>query len=138
MSAPAGSVTGVSNQNRIGQPLSGSRSQSIGTRDPSGFTASTRQRRIRSSSEPSAVSTDLSRYQEWLDQLWDIFGENRVMFGSDWPQSESVELDSYPSIMTVTHAYLSGKGRNALEKVLWKNSVQAYRWVKHEASHPQL
>ena len=35
------------------------------------------------------VSTDLGIYRDWLDQLWDIFGENRVIFGSDWPQSEN-------------------------------------------------
>ena len=34
------------------------------------------------------VSTDLNMYKEWLDELWSIFGEDRIMFGSDWPQSE--------------------------------------------------
>ena len=31
------------------------------------------------------MSTSLYHYSAWLDELWDIFGEDRVMFGSDWP-----------------------------------------------------
>ena len=30
----------------------------------------------------------------------------------------------------------AGKGRAAAEKYFWKNSVQAYRWVKRDASQP--
>ena len=34
------------------------------------------------------VSTDLNAYRDWLDELWSIFGEDRIMFGSDWPVCE--------------------------------------------------
>ena len=47
------------------------------------------------------VSTDLNAYRDWLDELWSIFGEDRVMFGSDWPQSESLEFNSYPNVFAV-------------------------------------
>jgi L-fuconolactonase len=83
------------------------------------------------------VSADLSTYKDWLDQLWDIFGENRVLFGSDWPQSENLELNSYPNIMTVARAYVIGKGRAAMEKVFWKNSIPAYRWIKRDSMQPR-
>ena len=82
------------------------------------------------------VSTDLNMYRGWLDQLWDIFGEDRVIFGSDWPQSENLELNSYPNVISVARAYVNGKGRAALEKVFWKNSMPAYRWIKRDASQP--
>jgi predicted TIM-barrel fold metal-dependent hydrolase len=82
------------------------------------------------------VSTDLTMYQDWLDQLWDIFGENHVIFGSDWPQSENLELNSYPNVISVARAYVSHKGEAAMEKIFWKNSILAYRWIKRNDNQP--
>ena len=81
------------------------------------------------------VSTDLSLYRERLDMLWSIFGENRVMFGSDWPNSEHVGAIS--DVMAVAREYINGKGTAAAEKVFWRNSAAAYRWVKRDPSQPQ-
>jgi L-fuconolactonase len=83
------------------------------------------------------VSTNLSTYREWLDELWSMFGTRRVMFGSDWPQSESIEPDSYPNVMNVAQAYVAGKGPEAVSNVFWKNSFAAYRWVKRDPSQQQ-
>jgi predicted TIM-barrel fold metal-dependent hydrolase len=80
------------------------------------------------------VSTDLATYREWLDQLWSIFGEDRIMFGSDWPQSESVEFNSYPNVIKVARDYVMSKSPAAMEKVFWKNSTKPYRWVQREPS----
>ena len=73
-------------------------------------------------------------YKEWLDQLWSIFGEDRIIFGSDWPQSESVEYNSYPNVIGVARAYVSSKSQAAMEKVFWKNSTKPYRWVQRDPS----
>ncbi len=78
------------------------------------------------------VSTDLSTYKEWLDQMWEVFGEDRIMFGSDWPQSDSVEYNSYPNVIGVSRAYVKTKGPAAMEKVFWKNSSKPYRWLQRE------
>jgi len=80
------------------------------------------------------VSTDLATYREWLDELWSIFGEDRIVFGSDWPQSESVEFNSYPNVIKVARDYVTSKSSAAMEKVFWKNSAKAYRWVQRDAS----
>jgi L-fuconolactonase len=80
------------------------------------------------------VSTDVNMYKEWLDELWSIFGEDRIMFGSDWPQSESVEYNSYPNVIGVARAYVSSKSQTAMEKVFWKNSAKPYRWVQRDPS----
>jgi predicted TIM-barrel fold metal-dependent hydrolase len=80
------------------------------------------------------VSTDVAVYKDWLDQLWSIFGEDRIMFGSDWPQSESVEYNSYPNVIGVARAYVSSKSQSAMEKVFWKNAAKPYRWVPRDAS----
>jgi predicted TIM-barrel fold metal-dependent hydrolase len=84
------------------------------------------------------VSTDLNLYKEWLDELWSIFGEDRVMFGSDWPQSESLEFNSYPHVLGVARAYVQTRGAAAMEKVFWKNSLKPYRWVKRDPNQPQV
>src|SRR5437016_11037479 len=60
------------------------------------------------------VSTDLSAYKDWLDELWSIFGEDRVMFGSDWPQSEGLEFNSYPKVISVARALVATKGPAAI------------------------
>jgi predicted TIM-barrel fold metal-dependent hydrolase len=80
------------------------------------------------------VSTDLNMYKEWLDELWSIFGEDRIIFGSDWPQSESVEYNSYPNVIGVARAYVSSKSQTSMEKVFWKNSTKPYRWVQRDPS----
>jgi predicted TIM-barrel fold metal-dependent hydrolase len=78
------------------------------------------------------VSTDLSTYKDWLDLMWDVFGEDRILFGSDWPQSDSVEYNSYPNVIGVARGYVKTKGPAAMEKVFWKNSSKPYRWVQRE------
>ena len=81
------------------------------------------------------VATDLAVYRPWLDQLWDIFGEDRVMFGSDWPNSEHV--GPFAAVIHVAQAYVSSKGPVVAEKVFWRNSAAAYRWIRRAASQPQ-
>jgi predicted TIM-barrel fold metal-dependent hydrolase len=80
------------------------------------------------------VSPDLNMYKEWLDELWSIFGEDRVMFGSDWPQSEGLEFNSYPNVIGVARAFVATKGPAAMDKVFWKNSTRPYRWVPRDPS----
>jgi L-fucono-1,5-lactonase len=80
------------------------------------------------------VSTDLDMYKEWLDELWSIFGEDRVMFGSDWPQSEGLEFNSYPNVIGVARAFVATKGPTAMDKVFWRNSSKPYRWVQRDPS----
>jgi L-fuconolactonase len=83
------------------------------------------------------VSTDLHNYRAWLDELWEIFGEDRIMFGSDWPQSENLEFNSYPNVFNVARAYVMSKSPAAMEKVFWKNSRKPYRWVQRDPSQRQ-
>jgi L-fuconolactonase len=77
---------------------------------------------------------DLDFYKPTLDRLWDIFGEDRLIYGSDWPNSDHTE--TYPQELTLVREYLHGKGRRAAEKVFWKNSVAAYRWIKRDPAQP--
>lgn len=73
-------------------------------------------------------------YKPVLDYFFDTFGENRLLFGSDWPNGPAVTR--LPSILKIVQDYFQTKGHAAAEKYFWKNSVAAYRWVRREASQP--
>jgi predicted TIM-barrel fold metal-dependent hydrolase len=81
------------------------------------------------------VIEDAAFYRARLDELYGIFGEDRVLFGSDWPNSD--QWAPYPKVLAMAQAYFSGKSRAAQEKYFWKNSVAAYHWIKRESGQPQ-
>ena len=82
------------------------------------------------------VPHDLGFYRPRLDVLWDIFGEDRLIYGSDWPNSDL--WAPYPQVLSVVREYFTAKGPAAAEKYFWKNSIAAYRWVKRAPNQPQL
>jgi predicted TIM-barrel fold metal-dependent hydrolase len=81
------------------------------------------------------VPLDLDFYRSRLEELWDTFGEDRVLYGSDWPNSDT--KGTYQQGFKVIHEFVGGKSRTAQEKFFWKNSVHAYGWVKRTAEQPQ-
>jgi L-fuconolactonase len=80
------------------------------------------------------VPVDLNFYRPRLDQLWDTFGEDRLLFGSDWPNID--RWGRYPQVLTIVREYFTAKGKAAAEKFFWKNSVTAYRWAKRAPNQP--
>ena len=86
--------------------------------------------------ENGRVPEDLGFYRHTLDEMWGIFGEDRVLYGSDWPNSD--QWAPYAVELNVVRQYVRGKGRAAEEKYFWKNSMAAYRWVKREAGQPSV
>jgi predicted TIM-barrel fold metal-dependent hydrolase len=76
--------------------------------------------------ENGRVITDVNYYRPHLDELTAAFGEDRVLYGSDWPNSDHVA--GYPEVFGVVRDYFAGKSAAAREKYFWKNSVAAYRW----------
>jgi L-fuconolactonase len=81
------------------------------------------------------VPSDVNFYRPRLDELWEIFGEDRLMYGSDWPNSDL--WAPYPQVLKIVRGYVTAKGPAVAEKIFWKNSMAAYRWVKREAAQPQ-
>jgi len=71
---------------------------------------------------------DMKRYQPMLDHLWELFGEDRLMFGSDWPNWDTHA--SLAAIVGLAKAYVMPKGELVAEKFFWKNSLAAYRWTE--------
>lgn len=82
------------------------------------------------------VPEELDFYRSRIDELFGIFGEDRLLYGSDWPNSD--QWGPYTKVLQVVREYFTGKGASIAEKYFWKNSVAAYRWVKREAGQPQL
>jgi len=81
------------------------------------------------------VPEDLNFYRERLDELWEYFGQDRLMYGSDWPNSDIWE--PYPKALQIAQEYFAAKGPGVAEKIFWKNSIAAYRWVHREANQPK-
>lgn len=72
------------------------------------------------------VPTDLVAYKSNLDQIWDLFGDDRMLFGSDWPNSDSVA--NCEQTFAIAKAYISTRSRSAQEKYYLRNSTKVYRW----------
>jgi predicted TIM-barrel fold metal-dependent hydrolase len=82
------------------------------------------------------ASTDPALYKPVLDFFFDTFGEDKVIFGSDWPNATAV--DNLPVIVRIVRDYFDRKGLIASEKYFWKNSLAAYKWGPRDAGQPRL
>lgn len=80
------------------------------------------------------VPKDLATYKPRLDKLFDIFGADRVVYGSDWPHSDNWGL--YHEGLAVVREYFMAKGTEVAEKYFWRNSIKAYRWIKRDNGQP--
>jgi predicted TIM-barrel fold metal-dependent hydrolase len=76
----------------------------------------------------------LTFYQAGLDELFGIFGEDRLLYGSDWPNSD--QWLPFDVGFRLVKEYFNAKGRAVAEKYFWKNSIAAYNWLKRHRSQP--
>ncbi|MEW6356127.1 MAG: amidohydrolase family protein [Planctomycetota bacterium] len=83
---------------------------------------------LASATRREPAPTEPGFYAPTLDALWDAFGEDRLIYGSDWPVCS--RYADYASVMHVVREYFEGKGKKAAEKYFWKNSKAAYQWKK--------
>lgn len=72
------------------------------------------------------VSESSADYREALDEIWSVFGRDRVIYASNWPVSN--RMGQYAAVLKVAKEYFSAKGEEAAERFFWKNSVAAYKW----------
>jgi len=66
-------------------------------------------------------------HRELLDEVWTMFGPDRVMYGSNWPVSD--RLAPYSEVLKVMKDYLAGKDAATSEKYFWRNSQACYKWT---------
>ncbi len=70
--------------------------------------------------------TDAAYYRHSLDAIWDLFGEDRIIFGSDWPNSDHVA--PFAETLAIVRGYIAQKSPAAQDKYYFRNSIAAYRW----------
>lgn len=75
-------------------------------------------------------------YKPALDALSEIFGEDKLIFGSDWPNSDHVA--SYAETFAIVSRYMATKPLPVREKFFWRNSITAYRWRPRKSGQPSL
>jgi L-fuconolactonase len=80
------------------------------------------------------IAHDLASYRARLDSLCATFGEDRIMFGSNWP--ETVGKAPISQAVSMMREYFSDKPKEAAEKYFWRNSQRIYKWSKRAASQP--
>ncbi len=81
-----------------------------------------------SAKQPGTAPRDTAYYGPILDHCWQSFGEDRLVYGSNWPVCE--KGGTYAEQFRVVSEYFAAKGRDACEKYFWKNSLAAYRWIE--------
>ena len=72
----------------------------------------------------SPAPKDLAFYKPTLDVVWEAFGEDRLIYGSNWPVS--MRGGTYAEYKAVIMEYFAPKGREVLEKLLHRNARAFY------------
>lgn len=66
----------------------------------------------------------LDTYLPVLDTLWRVFGEDRLIFGSNWPVS--ARFASLETVVGIVDDYLRTKGHAARAKIFRRNASRVY------------
>ncbi len=69
----------------------------------------------------------LPMYAPYLDAVWSAFGDNRVIYGSNWPVSESAA--SYETLQRIAMEHAFSKGKTAAQRFCALNAKDAYKWI---------
>jgi L-fuconolactonase len=69
---------------------------------------------------------EMDYYRPVLDRLWELFGEDRLIFGSNWPVSATAA--PLTTVVGIVRDYFAAKGQRAAAKFFLANSQSAYGW----------
>jgi L-fuconolactonase len=71
---------------------------------------------------------DASRYSATLEFLWRTFGEDRLIFGTNWPVSDAggVCVDSIDLEIGILESFLAEQYTGARQKVMYQNALRVY------------
>ncbi len=65
-----------------------------------------------------------------IDVVWDAFGDERVIYGSNWPVSEGAA--DYVTLQRIVMEYAATRGAETVRKFCALNAKRAYKWVERE------
>jgi L-fuconolactonase len=75
----------------------------------------------------SDAPRDLNFYLPVLDHVWDCFGQDRIIYGSNWPVSEL--FAEFATVHGIAQDYISAKGPVAERKFFAENARRIYKWL---------
>jgi L-fuconolactonase len=78
---------------------------------------------------------DTAFYKPYIDVVWDAFGDERVIYGSNWPVSEGAA--DYVTLQRIVMEYAASRGPEAVRKFCALNAKRAYKWVEREGRLPR-
>jgi L-fuconolactonase len=70
--------------------------------------------------------TDPAYYRPVLNAVWQAFGDDRVIYGSNWPVS--ARYGSYEVVQSIVQAYVRDRRAEATTKFFRGNAHRAYKW----------
>jgi predicted TIM-barrel fold metal-dependent hydrolase len=71
---------------------------------------------------------DVDYYRPALDLCWKLFGDDRLIYGSNWPVSDLAA--PLKNVHEIAARYVDARGRDVAEKFFSKNSYAAYGWIE--------
>jgi L-fuconolactonase len=86
--------------------------------------------------EAGQIQFDVAYYKAALDQMWELFGEDRILFGSDWPNSDTTA--TYEETFKVAKGYINTRSPATQQKYFWKNSLAVYKWQPRTVEQSRL
>jgi predicted TIM-barrel fold metal-dependent hydrolase len=78
-------------------------------------------------SKPWTAPKDVAMYKGIFDALWTTFGEDRIVWGSNWPVAKLA--GTLAEEVAIAEAYLATKTSAQRDKVMFKNAILFYRRV---------
>ncbi len=78
--------------------------------------------------QPAPADPDF--YRPTLEVLWQAFGEDRLIYGSNWPVCE--RASDYVTAFAVVREFIDEKGTGAADKFWWRNARAAYKYVERD------
>ena len=73
------------------------------------------------------IPHEVEFYKPVLNLLWNKFGQDRLIYGSNWPVS--ARFAKYATVQKLVLDYFEPKGKDATDKVFRQNSKVAYKWI---------
>lgn len=71
---------------------------------------------------------ELDFYRPYIDTVWNAFGDDRVIYGSNWPVSERAA--DYATLQKIVLEYAGERGPGAMAKFCSLNAKGAYKWIE--------
>lgn len=78
-------------------------------------------------SKEQPAPTDLAHYAPTLEAMWQVFGAERLIYGSNWPVCE--RAGRFADAFAIVRDFFTAKGQEACQQYFWKNALSVYKWA---------